>query len=181
MCRTVARARSTLSAMCAQCNALAASASRRGVEYAADTTKTRNGESFATALWHLRHACDTWALARSAGDRRVRVPEPADQRCLPLLQHRVVITRMMRHPPGIVSRHNAGLSHMREVLMHEAAYCGGKRGESETRWPIMLDSAVPRLPANTRCSADRCRTPAVQRSDLLILLRIACVSCSFKV
>jgi hypothetical protein len=39
---------------------------------------------------------------------------------------------------------------MREVLMHEAAYCGGKPGESETRWPIMLDSAVPRLPTDKR-------------------------------
>ena len=41
-------------------------------------------------------------------------------------------------------------STVREVLMHEAAYRGGKRGESETCWPIMLDSAVPRLLADNR-------------------------------
>ena len=41
-------------------------------------------------------------------------------------------------------------STVREVLIHEAAYRGGKRGASEARWPIMLDSAVPRLPADKR-------------------------------
>ena len=41
-------------------------------------------------------------------------------------------------------------STVRQVLMHEAAYRGGKRGESETCWPIMLDSAVPRLLADNR-------------------------------
>src|SRR5689334_11619120 len=46
MYRTVARARSTLSALCAQCNALAASPSRRGAEYVADTTQMRNYSSY---------------------------------------------------------------------------------------------------------------------------------------
>jgi len=41
-------------------------------------------------------------------------------------------------------------STVREVLMHERSYRGGKRGESESRWPIMLDSAVPGLPADKR-------------------------------
>ena len=41
-------------------------------------------------------------------------------------------------------------STVRQVLMHEAAYRGGKRGDSESRWPIILDSAVPRLSADKR-------------------------------
>jgi len=41
-------------------------------------------------------------------------------------------------------------STVREVLTHETAYRGGKRGVSEARWPIILDSAVPRLPADKR-------------------------------
>jgi len=41
-------------------------------------------------------------------------------------------------------------STVREVLMHERSYRGGKRGESESRWPIILDSAVPRLPTDKR-------------------------------
>ncbi len=41
-------------------------------------------------------------------------------------------------------------STVREVLMHENAYRGGKRGASESRWPIILDSAVPRLPTDKR-------------------------------
>jgi len=43
--------------------------------------------------------CDTHGIhgrARSAGDRRVRVPEPADQRCLPFLEHRVMPIRKQR-------------------------------------------------------------------------------------
>ena len=39
---------------------------------------------------------------------------------------------------------------VREVLMHERSYRGGKRGESESRWPIILDNAVPRLPVDKR-------------------------------
>ena len=41
-------------------------------------------------------------------------------------------------------------STVRQVLMHEAAYRGGKRGDSESRWPIILDSSIPRLPADKR-------------------------------
>jgi len=41
-------------------------------------------------------------------------------------------------------------STVREVLMHESSYRGGKRGESESRWPIILDSTVPRLPTDKR-------------------------------
>jgi len=41
-------------------------------------------------------------------------------------------------------------STVREVLMHERSYRGGKRGASESRWPIILDSAVPRLPVDKR-------------------------------
>ncbi len=41
-------------------------------------------------------------------------------------------------------------STVREVLMHKHSYRGGRRGASESRWPIILDSAVPRLPADRR-------------------------------
>ena len=41
-------------------------------------------------------------------------------------------------------------STVRQVLMHEAAYRGGKRGDSESRWPIILDSTIPHLLADKR-------------------------------
>ncbi|HEX9369830.1 MAG TPA: recombinase family protein, partial [Roseiflexaceae bacterium] len=41
-------------------------------------------------------------------------------------------------------------STVREVLTHEDAYRGGKRGESEARWPQLLDSSIPRQPQDNR-------------------------------
>ena len=41
-------------------------------------------------------------------------------------------------------------STVREVLTHEEAYRGGKRGESEARWPQILDSAIGRLQKDNR-------------------------------
>ena len=41
-------------------------------------------------------------------------------------------------------------STVREVLTHELSYRGGKRGESESRWPQILDSAIGRLPKDNR-------------------------------
>lgn len=34
-------------------------------------------------------------------------------------------------------------SSVREVIMNEPAYRGAKRGESESRWPIILDQTIP--------------------------------------
>jgi len=41
-------------------------------------------------------------------------------------------------------------STVREVLLHEGAYRGGKRGESEAAWPIILDSTIRHLPRDKR-------------------------------
>ncbi len=41
-------------------------------------------------------------------------------------------------------------STVREVLTHEDAYRGGKRGASEARWPQILDSGIPRQTRDNR-------------------------------
>ena len=51
-------------------------------------------------------------------------------------------------------------SPVREVLTHEAAYRGGKRGESEARWPQILDSSIPRQPKDQRRRGLSRRKPA---------------------
>lgn len=46
-------------------------------------------------------------------------------------------------------------SSVREVLMNEAAYRGARRGESETRWPIILDQSIPSAARMARRVAPR--------------------------
>jgi Recombinase len=56
-------------------------------------------------------------------------------------------------------------STVRQVLMHEEAYRGGKRGDSESRWPIILDSSIPRLPADKRRRRGPSRAAASVSAD----------------
>src|SRR5262249_38869476 len=63
-------------------------------------------------------------------------------------------------PPPRAGRHWYP-STVRELLTHEDAYRGGKRGESEARWPQILDSAIPRLLKDRR----RRRGPSKRRAD----------------
>ena len=81
--------------------------------------------------------------ASAAGAAHVPDARAAEQ----LGRHRSDSERRGRTDP---TRRSWYPSTVREVLMHEAAYRGGKRGESESRWPIILDSAVPRLPTDKR-------------------------------
>jgi site-specific DNA recombinase len=46
-------------------------------------------------------------------------------------------------------------SSVREVLLNEPAYRGARRGESETRWPIILDATIPSVARQARAKQGR--------------------------